>query len=212
MNNNSKQKTNGGSSREDPGVNLRACKLEQCKARCCYDGVYLRDGEEKKIRDLVASAPDYFKSLPLDFIVDGFWDDQPAGRKTAVKSFESNGPDFPEHFSRTRCVFCSEDYKCMLQVFAVQRDLHKWQYKPESCWLFPLRNVNDQLHPPPGVDEPDPNYLGEEYPGYVKYVPCGQDRDDGVSWEETLAEEVRQWKKQCSNPAGEESEETAQVS
>ena len=107
MINNSKQKTIGESSQKGPGVNLRACRLEQCKARCCYDGVYLRDGEEKKIRELVSSAPEYFKSLPLDFIVDGFWDDQPAGRKTAVKPFAVNGPDFPEHFSRTRCVFCS---------------------------------------------------------------------------------------------------------
>ena len=212
MNSNNKQKTVGGTSAEGAGANLRACNLEQCRARCCYDGVYLQDGEEKKIRDLVVSAPEYFKSLPLEFIVNGVWEDQPAGRKTAVQPFESNGPDFPEHFTRTRCVFCSEDYKCTLQVLAVQRGLHKWKYKPESCWLFPLRNVNDQLVPPPGAEEVDPNYLGEDYPGYVKYVPCGQDCNDGLPWKESLAEEIRRWNKRSRHPAGDESEITGQDS
>ena len=181
-------------SAESPAVKLRACDLQQCKARCCYDGVYLQAGEEKKIREVVASAPEYFDNLPADFIVDGVWDNQPAARKTAIKSFESNGPDFPAHFSRTRCVFCGDDYKCMLQVLAVQRGLHKWRYKPEACWLFPLRTAGDQLVPPPTIDEPDPDALEEGYPGYSKYVPCGQDRADGLPWQEALAEEVGKWK------------------
>lgn len=176
-----------------PVVKLRACDLQQCKARCCYDGVYLQPGEEQKIREVVESAPEYFDDLPAEFIVDGVWDNQPPARKTATKPFEDNGPDFPAHFSRTRCVFCSSDYKCMLQVLAVQRGLHKWHYKPEACWLFPLRKTGEQLVPPPTIDQPDPDALGDNYPGYSKYVQCGQDCADGLPWQEVLAEEVSKW-------------------
>jgi tetratricopeptide (TPR) repeat protein len=107
-----------------PSVKLRVCNLNECEARCCYDGVYLEDGEESKIRDIVASAPELFVDLPQDFIVDGSWGDQVSGRKTATKPYDFKSPDFPVHFNRTRCVFCSADHKCSSNVILKVRVLH----------------------------------------------------------------------------------------
>jgi hypothetical protein len=176
-------------------VHLRACKLNECEAQCCYDGVYLEDGEEERIREVVASAPDFFDQLPADFVVDGSWDNgRVSGRKTATRPHEFKIVNLPAHFNRTRCVFCSDGHKCLFQVFAVQRGLHKWAYKPKACWMFPMRIVDHLPAPPPAADEPDPDCLGEEYPGYTKFVPCGQDRSDGDPWDVTLSDEIALWK------------------
>jgi hypothetical protein len=174
-------------------VRLSVCNLNECEARCCYDGVYLEPGEEIKIRELVDAAPEFFKSLPPEFIVDGGWEGRVSGRKTAVQPHKFLAPDFPEHFSHTRCVFNSEQHKCMLQLLAVDQGVHRWAYKPRSCWMFPMHALDGALTPPPTHDEPDPNCLGEAYPGYVKFVPCGQDRGDGEPWQDTLAEEIAHW-------------------
>jgi hypothetical protein len=175
-------------------VKLRVCNPSECEARCCYDGVYLEAGEEVKIRKIVASAPAFFRKLPADFIVDGSWGcGRIRGKKTATGLYDFKATDFPAHFSRTRCVFCSEDHKCLLQVLAVQRGLHKWTYKPKTCWMFPMELDDGKPAPPPSVGEPDPQCLGEEYPGFVKFVPCGEDRPDGDPWEQTLADEIEYW-------------------
>jgi len=174
-------------------VKLSVCQLNDCEARCCYDGAYLEDGEEAKIRAAVASAPDFFASLPQAFIVEGSWGGKVSGPKTATAPYDFKAPDFPAHFTRTRCVFASADHKCLLQVLAVQRGLHKWAYKPTACWMFPMRLVNDQPAAPPSPDELDPDCLGDEYPGYSQFVPCGQHRVDGHPWEQTLSEEIAFW-------------------
>lgn len=186
----------GSGEQAAPEVRLRACDLRHCKARCCYDGAYLDEGEERKITDIVSSAPDFFDGLPTEFIVEGHWNGRPDGRKTAVRADDPKEPGYPGHFTPTRCVFCADDYRCTLQVLALQRGLHKWAYKPRSCWLFPLREVGGHLQPPPAAHEPDPHDLGAEYPGFAKHVPCGQDRVDGESWRQCLAEELKYWKQQ----------------
>jgi hypothetical protein len=175
---------------------LKICRLDKCEARCCYDGAYLEDGEEEKIREAVSSAPELFAALPKEFIVDGSWGDHVSGRKTATAPYDFKAADFPAHFTQTRCVFAAKDHKCLLQMLAVSRGLHKWAYKPAACWMFPMQLVNDQPAPPPAPDEPDPHSLGDEYPGYSHFVPCGQHRKDGLPWQEVLAEEAAYWEKQ----------------
>ena len=76
--------------------------------------MYLDGGEEEKISAVVASAAKTFKDLPADFLVDGLWVGRLSGRKTAVKPHDYQAPGFPAHFTRTRCVFCSDDHKCLL--------------------------------------------------------------------------------------------------
>ncbi len=191
---NSDSSTNKPQSDKDSPVKLCICDLNKCEARCCYDGVYLEPGEEKKIREVVASAPGFFVNLPADFIVDGSWGDTVSGPKTATKAHDYKAPDFPLHFNRTRCVFCDDDHKCLLQKLAVARSLHKWAYKPTACWMFPMRIIAGEPAPPPGPTEEDPHSIGEEYPGYSKFVPCGQHHEEGDAWESTLAEEISYWR------------------
>ena len=174
---------------------LQHCDLQDCEARCCYDGVYLWEREEEKIREIVASDVAFFDNLPEEYIVDGFWDGEYEGRKTAIRPYEFKRADFPDHFTRTRCVFCSADHKCMLQLLAVKRGLHKWAYKPTKCWLFPLRIVDSELTPPLAINEPDANCLGDDYPGYANYTFCGLDREEGDPWDQNLAEELEYWEK-----------------
>lgn len=175
-------------------VRLRVCRLEDCEARCCYDGVYLEFGEEDKLAQIVGSAPAFFASLPDAFVVDGNWGGgRVTGRKTATRPHRYAASDFPAHFTQTRCVFCLDDHRCSLQVLAEKNGLHPWAYKPRSCWMFPLEVIDGEPIPPPAADEPDPMSLGEDYPGYAKFVPCGQDRADGVPWRDALAREIAYW-------------------
>jgi tetratricopeptide (TPR) repeat protein len=178
-------------------VRLRVCNLDQCEARCCYDGVYLMPGEEEKIRAAVEASPELFRALPSDYIVEGTWAGKSQGRKTATRPHDFKSQSFPAHFTRTRCVFCADDHRCLLQVAAVRRRLHKWTYKPAACWMFPMRIVDGAPAPPPARDQPDPDALGPEYPGYTKFVPCGQDCSDGLPWKQTLRGEIEyfaRWK------------------
>jgi hypothetical protein len=157
--------------------------------------VYLADGEEERIWTVVASAPHLFAGLPPEPFVDGSWGEHVSGRKTAVRPYAFAAPDFPPHFTRTRCVFCADDHRCLLQVAAVEQGQHKWAHKPKACWMFPMRIVNGKPGPPAGRDEPDPYDVGAEYPGYSKFVPCGQDLPDGLPWQAVLHDEIEYWLK-----------------
>lgn len=169
---------------------LRACDPRACEARCCYDGVYLEDGEPERIRAAVASDPEFFAHLPESFIVQGEWAGEP-GIKTAVRPHTFDSPDFPEHFNQTRCAFAFADGACSLQAFAAKRGEDPWTYKPRACWMHPLRLVDGTPTPPRSALERDPQFLGQRYPGYTAYTPCGQQRSDGRPWNHTLQAEIR---------------------
>jgi tetratricopeptide (TPR) repeat protein len=169
---------------------LRACDHRACEARCCYDGIYLRDGEPERIRAAVASDPEFFAHLPESFIVYGEWPGV-SGAKTAVRPHTFHSPDFPEHFNQTRCVFAFADGACSLQAFAAKHGDDPWTYKPRGCWKYPLRTVDGTPTPPRSALERDPEFLGQRYPGYSAYTPCGQERSDGRPWSHTLEAEIR---------------------
>ena len=122
-------------------LRLRTCDPRACEARCCYDGVYLKDGEPERIRSAVASDPEFFAHLPESFIVHGEWAGEP-GVKTAVRPHTFHSPDFPEHFNQTRCVFAFADGACSLQAFAASQGDDPWKYKPRGCWMYPFRTVD----------------------------------------------------------------------
>jgi len=169
---------------------LRVCDHRACEARCCYDGVYLRDGEPERIRSAVASDPEFFAHLPENFIVRGEWPGV-SGAKTAVRPHTFHSPDFPEHFNHTRCVFAFADGACSLQAFAAKHGDDPWTYKPRGCWKYPLRTIDGTPTPPRSALERDPQFLRQRYPGYAAYTPCGQERSDGRPWNETLQAEIR---------------------
>jgi tetratricopeptide (TPR) repeat protein len=172
------------------GLQLRVCDHRACEARCCYDGVYLKEGEPERINAAVASDPEFFAHLPEHFIVHGDWDGT-SGPKTAVRSHGFHSPDFPDHFNQTRCVFAFADGACSLQAFAAKQGEDPWTYKPHGCWMHPLRTVDGVPTPPASALERDRHFLGQRYPGYTAYTPCGQERSDGRPWTQTLRSEIR---------------------
>ena len=171
------------------GLRLNVCDVERCEGRCCYDGVYLQQGEEEFLGELVSKLPALRAKLPATFIVDGYWDGEYFGRKTATRPHEYRSADFPAHFTRTRCVFSDDQGFCELEKFARSNGQHPWSYKPTTCWMFPLQEDEGvAAQPVSGVDD-DP-YCTAEYPGYASCVPCGRHDPAGKPWREALTREI----------------------
>jgi hypothetical protein len=167
---------------------LRRCDVAQCEAACCYDGVYLRPGEEAGLAATVRAHSEFFAFLPEPFVVDGVWNGRP-GRKTAVRPHVYRNPAYPVHFAPTRCVFAFDDGRCSLQVLAAARGEHPWARKPRVCWLHPLHEGPAGLVPPP-VDPADDADRRPGYPGFVAFTDCGRHRPDGLPWRQALAPEL----------------------
>ena len=164
---------------------LQRCDLSHCEGLCCYYGVYLEPGEDRRVRAVVKGNPEFFRFLPKVYLLTGQGPGK--GVKTATRPYHYRQK--PAHFTETRCVFAMEDARCSLQVLAVGEGRHPWTHKPRACWLHPLRvNAVGAIPPPPGPAE-DPD-RSRDYPGYTAFTPCGMDREEGEPWEEILAEEL----------------------
>jgi hypothetical protein len=174
----------------EKNILMKRCDIKVCEGMCCYDGVYLMDGEESFLKELVIEFPELKEKLPSDFVVDGFWNGEFFGRKTATRPHEYKNPNFPKHFTNTRCVFADREGYCELEKLGREKGLHPWSFKPATCWLFPLSIKNGELLPPPISQKFDP-YISEGYDGYVTFVPCGKHHLDGETWPEALDAEVK---------------------
>jgi hypothetical protein len=170
-------------------LRLSVCDIRQCEGRCCYDGVYLLPGEEDFLRELVARVPALAAKLPAEFVVDGHWNGENLGRKTATRPVQYEAADFPAHFTRTRCVFSDAAGYCELEKFARSRDQHPWTFKPTTCWMFPLQDDNGVPAEPVRGAEDDP-YFTPEYAGYASCVPCGRHDPAGTPWRQAVAREI----------------------
>jgi len=168
---------------------LAACDVTQCEGRCCYDGVYLQEGEEAFLRELVSKVPALRAALPEQFVVDGHWNGEYLGRKTATRPHDYRSADFPRHFTRTRCVFADSAGFCELEKFARSNAQHPWTYKPTTCWMFPLQEEDGAVAAPVAGPADDPHYT-EAYPGYASCVPCGRHQPGGRPWREALSREI----------------------
>jgi hypothetical protein len=146
-------------------------------------------GEEAFFTELIAKVPELRAGLPEPFIVDGWWEGQYYGRKTATRPHDYRSADFPAHFTRTRCVFTDEGGYCRLESFARRRGQHPWTFKPATCWLFPLQEQKGRPVPPVRRQQDDP-YRTAAYPGYSTFAPCGRHDPQGKPWREALAAEL----------------------
>jgi Protein of unknown function (DUF3109) len=171
------------------GLQLKVCDIAQCEGACCYDGVYLLPSEETFLRELVALVPELRAKLPEEFIVDGYWEGERQGRKTATRPHDYKSPDYPAHFARTRCVFADEVGLCELEKLARGRGQHPWTFKPTTCWMFPLQDDAGEPAEPVRDAKDDP-YYSKEYPGYASCVSCGRHDANGQPWREALQKEV----------------------
>lgn len=175
--------------KNDDALKLSVCRIEECEGRCCYDGVYLQEGEEDFLRELVAKVPELAQKLPQEFIVDGYWNGESLGRKTATRPADYRAADFPAHFTRTRCVFSDAAGYCELQKFGMARGQHPWTYKPTTCWMFPLQDDDGEPADPVRGLHDDPHVL-PDYPGYASCVSCGRHDPKGVPWQQAVAGEI----------------------
>lgn len=170
-------------------LRLSVCDVRRCEATCCYDGAYLREGEEAFLEELVARVPSLAGKLPRPFIVDGHWRGEFLGRKTATRPHEYRRADYPAHFARTRCVFADADGFCELEKFARARGQHPWTFKPAVCWMFPLEDEDGKPARPPRDAASDP-YRAPGYPGYSPFTPCGGHDPAGLPWRRALQREI----------------------
>jgi len=176
---------------------LSRCDLNKCEARCCYDGVYLTPDDEIRIKSAIGLCADFFSFLPIFPIVESSWRDHGSGMKTSTRPWDYVSPDFPPHFSKTRCVFAISDGRCSLQIFAIQRGEHPWSYKPTACWMHPLRLGSGGLVPPSISQDNDPDSY-DDYPGYVTYTPCARLSND-APWREVFREEIEYYELKISD-------------
>ena len=173
-------------------LRLKTCDLRACEAMCCHDGVYLDEGEERRLRALVERTPALRERLPEPYIVEGSWNGERLGRKTATRPHAYRNPAWPGHFPRTRCVFADEAGLCELQKLGLERRQHPWRYKPFTCWMFPLDEQDGEAVAPEADAALDPHNV-PGYPGYVSVVPCGRHDPQGGPWREALAGELRRF-------------------
>ncbi|MEO8315210.1 MAG: hypothetical protein ABI645_10480 [Pseudomonadota bacterium] len=171
------------------GLCLSICDVTKCEGRCCYDGVYLQKGEEDFLRELVGKVPALRAGLPEEFIVDGYFNGESLGRKTATRPHEYRSAEFPLHFTRTRCVFADSQGFCELEKFGRSNGQHPWTYKPTTCWMFPLQEDDGVMAEPVSGPQDDP-YFSEAYPGYASCIPCGRHDPAGKPWHESLSREI----------------------
>ena len=168
---------------------LAICDVTKCEGRCCYDGVYLQPGEEEFLRELVAKLPELRAKVPEEFVVDGYWNGEHLGRKTATRPNDYRSADFPAHFTRTRCVFGDSQGFCELEKLARNNGQHPWSYKPTTCWMFPLQDDDGAVAEPVRGQADDP-YFTPDYPGYASCLPCGRHDPAGKPWRESLTREI----------------------
>ncbi len=133
--------------------------------------------------------PELRAKVPEQFVVDGYWDGEFLGRKTATRPNEYRSADFPAHFTRTRCVFGDSQGFCELEKFARNNGQHPWSYKPTTCWMFPLQDEDGAVAEPVRGQADDP-YFTRDYPGYASCLPCGRHDPAGKPWRESLAREI----------------------
>jgi hypothetical protein len=156
---------------------------------CCYDGAYLLDGEEAFLAELLSKVPALRGSVPAEFAVDGYWNGEFFGRKTATRPHDYRNPGYPAHFARTRCVFADDAGFCRLESFARARGQHPWTFKPAICWLHPLQEESGAPVAPVASPAKDP-YRQPGYPGYASFTACGLHREEGRPWREVLRGEI----------------------
>jgi hypothetical protein len=78
-----------------------------------------------------------------------------------------------------------------LQLLALEKGLHRWHYKPISCWLHPIRISLDEEIPRITLynSKTDP-YRLPNYDGYASKTLCGSVKKCGDKAHQVLKEEL----------------------
>lgn len=188
----------------DNTIRLCSHNCSHCGSICCYKEASLTEDEVQNITNLVKTAP-YFRDIGDNFIIK---DNTNKKYKTATVWSPDKPYNYPSHFTNTKCIFSLTNGDCALQRYAIDNGYHPWKFKPKACWLFPLTEntditeENQPLVNPPltSLDkDKDPNNLGEQYPGYVTYIPCVETPDaysEQIIWYDKYIHEIEYLKLQ----------------
>ncbi len=117
---------------------LQRCKLGECRAACCLNGVWI---DLREVEDLQANAALILPHLPLEAQDPGEWFDErrePDEYALSGTAAHSRLVEAPNHYGGRACIFLRPDYKCGLQVAAEAAGLDPWRFKPFYCILHPL--------------------------------------------------------------------------
>ena len=181
---------------------LKPYNCVNCQAKCCYDGVYITQKEEETINEFVGKYPEYFQNIKRPYIVNGDWPGMRSMRKTEKKPFDGYDASFPDHFTKTRCVFALDTGECILQRTATDLQMHPWKIKPRACWSFPIGGVSGDIINPPETDQLcDSDYVDDSYPGYATFLPCTDESmdEEGIIWFEKYRFEVEYYRYLMNN-------------
>ncbi len=149
-------------------IPLPLCQLSECRATCCHDGVFLSPEEAEVIGEGVETLPD--------------------GRQKTVTvpaTEDQRASDFPEHFSKTRCVFLDDQHRCKWQLQSVAEGKHPWFYKPISCWMHPILVESREGRPVLTLRRAE-----NDAAGFASQTPCGSLTQDADPARLTLAAEL----------------------
>ncbi|MDB4407168.1 DUF3109 family protein [bacterium] len=147
---------------------LPLCKLSECRATCCHDGVFLSPEEATFIGEGVETLKD-------------------GRQKTATipATKEQHAHDFPAHFPKTRCIFLDEEHRCKWQLKSVAEGRHPWFYKPISCWMHPILLERREGRPVLTL-----RTFGNDAAGFASQTPCGRITRDADPARLTLKAEL----------------------
>jgi len=120
------------------------CDISKCGGGCCHSGVYADIKERDIILEHAAEigrAMDDTQDTNTETWFDGvFIDDTdfPSGRAIGTDIHDRDGgiSGFTEG-----CVFLDKRHFCSIQVAAADAGLHRWEWKPKYCILFPVTVV-----------------------------------------------------------------------
>jgi Fe-S-cluster containining protein len=110
----------------------------ECKGECCYYGVYTDYKEYEKIislKDQIIPLMDDSQTINVKHWFENPQEDEDFESGVAVGTEIING----------KCTFLDKEGLCVLQKLAEFNKVHKWEYKPIYCVLFPLTIFNNTL-------------------------------------------------------------------
>ncbi len=117
---------------------MRRCTLDECHGACCLHGTWV---DQVEIEDILSHAELIKPHLPKGVVDPQRWFDERRDTDKYALSGEVGHTTVvldADHYGATACIFLRRDYKCALQIAAVEGDLHPWRFKPFYCILHPL--------------------------------------------------------------------------
>lgn len=136
---------------------LSVCDLQSCRATCCHDGAILSEEEA----EILSRMDDRSGVVTLD--------DGRVKTKTEEAAEADMAGGFPDHFSKTRCVYLDDQHRCHWQLKAMEEGRHPWFYKPTSCWMHPILLARREGRPLLTILSRE-----EDKAGFASHTHCGR--------------------------------------